>query len=369
MLIALVFFVIYLLMLLQMNIAWHRLPLREKNSIKHLKVSVVIPFRNEAAHLQQLVDDLNRQSYPDFEVLFVNDHSTDQGEERLSLLLEKYNLPGRVLHLKEKEGKKMAISHGIESSSAQIIVTTDADCRFSTHWLETIMYAFQDPLVQMVSGPVYLFGSSFWQRMQALEFSALIGVSGALLYLNKPTMSNGANLAYRKKAFRAVGGFDLIDAIPSGDDELLMDKFYRQKNYRIVFVKEKEAWVRTSALATFKDFKNQRLRWAGKWALKKRFNTIFTSIFVFLVQALQVFLIYTFIDSWKEWEGITAGAFMLLRGIMEYNFIKSVRKSHDSNTSSLVFTVCYLIYPLYVLYFGVASNFEQFEWKGRIYDR
>lgn len=359
----------YVLMLLSISVAWRHIPLQKYGSEMSLKVSVVIPFRNESGNLEQLVKDLRQQSYDHFEVIFVNDHSTDQGGKQLFSLLESSSLKARILHLEEKQGKKMALSHGIEMASGEIIVTTDADCRFGRYWLKTLLMPFSNEHVQMVAGPVYLTGGTFWQRMQSIEFSALIGVGGALINLKRPTMANGANLAYRKAAFLAVDGFENISNTPSGDDELLMDKFHRIKNYRVSFAKDKEAWGATDALSNVKDFKHQRLRWAGKWRVKSRFNTIFAALIVFVIQLAQVYLYYFFLSHWMDWEGLLAVILLLLKGGMEYEFIRSVRKSHGDKTSSLVFTACYLIYPFYVLYIGIASNIKQFEWKGRIYDR
>lgn len=369
MLVAFIFLVLYLLMLLFMMVAWYQIPTVKDKSEKQFKVSVVIPFRNELAHLEQLVKDLERQTHTDFEVLFVNDHSTDQGAELLSSILKKHYFHARLLHLREKEGKKMALAQGIDSASGEIIVTTDADCRFSEKWLEALVQPFCDEKVLMVAGPVYLSGSSLWQRMQSIEFSALMGVGGAMIHFKKPTMANGANLAYRKSTFHAVKGFENISDTPSGDDELLMDKFKRYQRGSIVFIKQREAWVKTQALPTFQEFHHQRLRWAGKWRVRKRGNTMVTAFFIFLMQAIQLYLVYVLINSWMEWKGITSGVFILLRAMMEYHLIRRVRKSHDGSTSSWVFTACYLIYPLYVLYFGIASNIKQFEWKGRVYDR
>lgn len=359
---------LYLLLVLLLLVAWYRIPLQKFAGETGMKVSVVIPFRNESQHLVHLVEGLNQQSYHHFEVIFVNDHSTDQGEKQLLSLLKNSALKAQILHLKDKEGKKKALSLGIERACGEIIVTTDADCRFGRHWLKTLLKPFSNEHVQMVAGSVYLEGETFWQRMQSLEFSALIGVGGALINLKIPTMANGANLAYRKAAFLAVNGFDNIDETPSGDDELLMDKFHRVEDFKVSFVKDKEAWVITDALLRPKDFKHQRLRWASKWRVKSRLNTIFGALFVFVIQLAQIYLCYLVLSRGLAWEGILSGIVLLARGGMEYAFIRSIRKAHESNTSWVVFTACYLIYPLYVLYIGVMSNFKQFEWKGRVYD-
>ena len=77
-------------------------------------------------------------------------------------------------------------------------------------------------------------------------------------------MCNGANLAYEKKVFYEVNGFEGIDEIASGDDMLLMHKIQKVYPDKIMFLKSPEVIVQTQPAETLKDFMNQRIRWASK---------------------------------------------------------------------------------------------------------
>ncbi len=99
---------------------------------------------------------------------------------------------------------------------------------------------------------------------QSLDFMTLQGITAAVVHKKQMTMCNGANMAYERAAFYEVGGFAGIDNIASGDDMLLMHKIYKQYPDRVLFLKSKEAIVKTAPVNTISQFFNQRIRWASK---------------------------------------------------------------------------------------------------------
>ncbi|MEO6812876.1 MAG: glycosyltransferase family 2 protein, partial [Ginsengibacter sp.] len=99
---------------------------------------------------------------------------------------------------------------------------------------------------------------------QSLDFMTLQGITGASVYKKFHSMCNGANLAYEKKVFYEVNGFEGIDEIASGDDMLLMHKIQKAYPDKILFLKSTDVIVQTQPTATMKDFMNQRIRWASK---------------------------------------------------------------------------------------------------------
>ena len=77
-------------------------------------------------------------------------------------------------------------------------------------------------------------------------------------------MCNGANLAYERKLFYEVDGFAGIDHIASGDDMLLMHKIAKKYPGKIYYLKSVDAIVSTHPMQSWKQFFNQRIRWASK---------------------------------------------------------------------------------------------------------
>ena len=330
-----------------------------------LSATVLVPFRNEEKNLPEIIECLNNQSFSNFEVIFINDHSSDKSLQVLDETLPKNLLNARFINLTTSKGKKAAIAKGIEEAQYELIVTTDADCHMNLKWLSNMFAPFYKEEIQMVLGPVMLTGNPHWKLIQSLEFTPLIGITALAAQLGNPIMANGANLAYRKSAFEQVGGFDGINETPSGDDELLMNKFRKMFKKGVVFNPSNQALVTTEAFSDWRSFLNQRLRWASKWNIGARPVTMALAVFVFLFHLLQLMgLVSVFlIPEMSKW-WIYA---LSLKLISEYVFIHSVRNRFNFKTPIIPFLLCFILYPFYAIYFGIAANFKKFEWKGRKY--
>lgn len=330
-----------------------------------IPLTVIVPFRNEVDNLPRLVASLDKQSHNDFEVLFVNDHSGDQGEVVLDNLLSSVHFRYQLFTLIEVEGKKAAINFALNQAGNDLVITTDADCEMGPHWLKEMSYPFVNPALKMLVGPIGLTGNSYWKKMQSIESSAMIGVGGAMLRLGKPLMANGANLAYRKAIFNELNGFEGISNTPSGDDELLMNKVFRQYPSGIQFLKLPAAMVYTEGLDNWREFRQQRLRWASKWKVGQRMSTQLVALFIFLIQLVQLVLIGSLFIS-NPYLGITLTC-LLSKFLIELILLWSVRRSLGQKMCWIPTVINYLLYPFYAIYFGVAANFGKFEWKGRSY--
>ncbi|MBK9099225.1 MAG: hypothetical protein IPM14_14125 [bacterium] len=101
-------------------------------------------------------------------------------------------------------------------------------------------------------------------EFQKLEFAGLVLCGAGLIGAGHPTICNAANIAYRKKVFDEVGGFNDNMDLSSGDDELLMQKIARDTDFKVKFCINKKAIVKTSANQSIGDFYQQRKRWASK---------------------------------------------------------------------------------------------------------
>ncbi|HEY9117189.1 MAG TPA: glycosyltransferase, partial [Roseivirga sp.] len=301
----------------------------------------------------------------DFEVIFINDHSTDHSVTVLYEALANAQFSWKLLELVEATGKKAALKLGIEKAGHEIIVTTDADCQMGPLWLQTISANFIDPAIQMVLGPIMLTGNSPWQTLQSIEYTPLVGITRIMAEQGQPMMANGGNLAYRKEAFFQVSGFDGIDQTPSGDDELLMHKISRQFPGGVVYQSSAEALVTSEALPEWKSFLNQRLRWASKWRVAKRPGTMGMAIFVVFIQlATLSMMVGLFLSpAYRMWFGIG----LIIKLLIEFLFVWKIRRTYSFGTPILYFILCFILYPFYALYFGLAANFMNFEWKGRKY--
>mgnify|MGYP001081155998 CR=1 FL=1 len=138
--------------------AWQQISRQEQ--LSDLPVSVIIPFRNEEKNLKRLAKGLAQQSHENFELIFVDDHSDDEGPELLLKYLKGQSLTFRLFRLDESTGKKAAITKGVQESRNALIVTTDADCYMDANWLRSMVAQFENEQIHLVSGPVSLIKNS-----------------------------------------------------------------------------------------------------------------------------------------------------------------------------------------------------------------
>lgn len=322
-----------------------------------LTVTVIVPVRNEEENIASLIECLLKQSLAHFEVIIVDDDSSD----RTIQIAQSFRDP-RVKVIKNNGlGKKMAIDTGVRAASNEIIVTTDGDCVFGSEWLYTIQQAFSND-VSMVAGPVRMEAIDFLGRLQQIEFSSLVGSAGALIQLGKPVMCNGANLAFRKSAFFEVRGYEGNFNVASGDDEFLMRKILSRFPSGVRFLKNQAALVSTHAATSLSQLIHQRRRWAAKSRRNTSFFGIAVAIYVAFVQlSTLVVMGYAFVNPQ------IALPLLLLRFAADGIVLTTFCRFLTIPFSPVHFIVLSVCYPLYVCYIAVTSLFTTFEWKGRPY--
>jgi poly-beta-1,6-N-acetyl-D-glucosamine synthase len=362
-----VIFLKYSVLVLVLAFGWAKWNDQAKNKTipKNRSISVVVAFRNEGSRLLQLIEDLESQSYNkgSFEVILIDDHSEDGS---LNLLKERNTqLNIKNLQLKDRTaGKKAALDAGIQQAIGEIIVTTDADCRLKSSWLTIINQQFGDEDIKLVTGLVRINESkSLFSRLQALEFSSLIGMTGATIGLGHPVMCNGANLAFLRSAYKEVDGYKGNENIPSGDDEFLMRKISARWSRSIGFMANAEAVVATAPIHSFSEWINQRLRWASKW---KHNSSLFTQAIALIVLSFHLCFILFFILA-------VAGMFTLKHAFLlwgvkmfaEAIFLIPACSLLQLRWRWLSFLILQFSYSFYVVGIGILSQVRGYRWKGR----
>jgi len=236
----------------------------------NLLFSVLVAARNEAASLPHLLQALRSQHLPAacFEVLIADDHSTDDTAALVAAAAAEAPRAVRLVQLPPGlSGKKAALATAEAEARAPWVVCTDADCCPGPSWL--LAYAnllASQPDLHFVSGPVRLTpGGAWFDGVLGLEFAGLVGVGGACIARGRPTMCNGANLAFRRRTFHEVGGYADNQGLASGDDEFLLHKMHLRYPSGVRFLADARAVVDTPAPATLRTLLRQRVRWASKW--------------------------------------------------------------------------------------------------------
>lgn len=288
-LILLFFFACYCIWLTALIIGFNRIIVfSEEIATSKTGFSVIIPVRNEAENLPNLLKTIDQLNYPSalFEVIFVNDASEDSSEECIQNAIEDSVFTIKVIQNKRLSNapKKDAISEAIKKSSFEWIITSDADCELPKHWLKTLDSFIQSHNPVMVCAPViYKTEGSILQNFQHLDGLSLQAVTIGSFGLKNPLLSNGANLAYSKGAFYQVKGFTGNDHLASGDDVFLLEKMKREFPKKVLFLKAIDSIVATKPQQTWQAVINQRVRWTSKTSKQKNAASILLGLLVFIV--------------------------------------------------------------------------------------
>ena len=361
-------YVVFLIIIIR---GWTRTGTRKHGKTDKPFVSIVIPVRDEVRNIPDLITCLENQEYGTglFEVIFIDDHSSDGTAERIREYAQSGLLEIKVFAL-DTTGtatapKKAAISLGVAESSGPIVLLTDGDVTFGAHWIESMVEAFNDPLVRFVSGPVMMHSTRCVEDIQAIEFSSLIGTGAAFISYNRPVLCNAANLAFRKAAFDEVNGYEGYSQIASGDDEFLMYKIDRRYPASVTFAGREEATVWIEPVSGLRDFIHQRRRWAGKWARHPNPGTKVLAVYIFLVHLS--FLMLIIAGLLKLVPAFVVIVLWIVKTFLEFVFFKRIHRFFNKKLKLAPFIISSLIYSIYAVTFGILSNFGRYTWKGRYY--
>ncbi len=359
--------IIYLFIILFFYKGWKQIPeYHPTKPINNLKISVIIPVRNEKGTVHNLIRDLEQQNYPEnnYEVILVDDHSTDGSYDFLKEQLNgKPNY--KILH-NDGFGKKQALLAGIDQSMGDIIITTDADCRFGKEWLLTVSGFFQEKKPAMVLGPVIpIRKNTFINDLLALEFLSLMGSTAGAAGIGHPIMSNGANLAYLPDVLHELKD-PFLKRTPSGEDVFLMLNIKRTRKFDIKFLKSKEAAAYTPLQMSVKGFLHQRIRWVSKNKMYRDADVIITSLVVWLTNFILLSSLLAIILR-HEYIILFAGL-LILKSFPDYLLLREVTRFFERERLLRLFLPLQLIYIVYVTFIGLFGIFHVgFSWKERKY--
>jgi len=375
-LIAALLMVGYLLLLFHYRKSWQTIPdfIISENKIPSGKtfISVIVAARNEEKNIGKLIAAIQKQNYPShlFELIIVDDHSTDKTAEVIKPFLSNQIrlIPLQLANKVTIAFKKAAIDIGIKNSKGDLIITTDADCNMSENWLSTIAAFYEQHHPKMIVMPVVIKNNnSFLGLFQTLDFMSLQGITAAAVHKKIHGMCNGANLAYTRKVFDEVNGFEGIDHIASGDDMLLMHKISKKYKNEILFLKSKNVIVETQPETNISGFINQRIRWASK-ADKYEDKSLFpVLLLVYLVNLLITILFFKFMFFNFEFSILIFYFFLLLtiKTTTELYFLFPVSRFFGYTKLLCWFPLFQPFHILYTVVAGWMGKFGSYKWKGR----
>ncbi len=220
--------------------------------------SIVVPAYNEEAGIVAAVQSLADSDYPSFEVIVVDDGSTDRTYALVAELVTVNELSHVTLIHQQNAGKANALNTGIARAQGNIVITVDGDTVFAPDTLQTLVQPFRDERVGAVSGNAKVANRNGvlgrWQHVEyVMGFNLdrrMYDVLGCM-----PTVP-GAVGAFRKDALHTVGGFS--DDTLAEDTDITMA--LHRAGWRVAY--EPRALAYTEAPQGLRDLWRQRYRWS-----------------------------------------------------------------------------------------------------------
>ncbi len=221
-------------------------------------VSILVPCHNEGDNLRETIAALDNQNYPDFEIIAIDDGSTDRTPELLDELSRQYARL-RVVHLAENQGKPTALRMGALASPHEFLICIDGDALLDPDATGWIMQHFvASPHVGAVTGnPRVRTRSTLLGKIQVGEFSSIVGlIKRAQRIYGRVFTVSGVVAGFRKSALQQVDYWSM-DAITEDID---VSWKLQLKGWDIRFESNALCWILMPE--TLKGLWRQRLRWA-----------------------------------------------------------------------------------------------------------
>lgn len=305
----------YLLLFLRFAISKKEVPI-EPDSFP--SISVLVYIKNNVKNLENNLNAILNQDYPDFEIVLINDSSTD---ESLTIIEEfQKNNPQTPIHLTNVHGnemfwgsKKYALTLGIKRAKNNYLLFTDGHCKPMTNqWIREMSKGFQNNNQLVLGYSNYIKRKGFFNLI--LRFDTLLNAIHYLSFAKaKMTYKGvGRNLAYTSKVYYDNSGFISHVKMPAGDDDLFINEVAKKTNTSLVYsanayveatpLKDWEAWhsMRKNSAWTFRYYKTKH---------KIVLSTYFFSTALFWIGAIVAF----FLLDWQ-----TATALIAFRLIIQY---------------------------------------------------
>ncbi|TWO34308.1 glycosyltransferase [Seonamhaeicola sediminis] len=277
---------------------------QKKQSAKKIAVSVIVCAKNEAKNLKTFLPSIISQEYPDFEIVLINDASTDNTLKVMEAFKKEYNNI-KIVDVKNVEAfwgnKKYALTLGIKASKNDYLLFTDADCKpVSKYWIKDMTAHFSNQRTIVLGYGAYSkIKNSLLNKLVRFETLVTAIQYFSFAKLGIPYMGVGRNLAYAKKEFFDANGFINHIQVRSGDDDLFINQVASKNNTAICY--SKHSFTESIPKTTFKDWFKQKRRHISTAKLYKVKHKLLLSIiytFTLLFWVLALILLPT-LFNWR----------------------------------------------------------------------
>ncbi len=327
-------------------------------------VSVIICAKNESENLRRFLPCILDQDYPCFEVIVVNDGSTDETSDLLQELSLTYPNLYRTFvpeNANIRSTKKLGLTIGIKAAKFDVLLFTDADCEpASNKWIANIARNFTQSTEFVLGYGAYMHEKGFMSRMISFD-TLFIGMQSLGYALTgHPYMGVGRNMAYRKETFVRMKGFSKSLAIQSGDDDLFVNNGANEYNTRVEISPESVTW--SVPKSTYRSWFRQKERHLSTSSFYKAdglmrigMEVISRGLFYALICAIAI------VSPWIF--AAVAGLLFLARYVVQMVVTNKVAKQFGERRFYLSLLLFDILLPLISLYIKLFSKKTIFRWK------
>ncbi|GAL66758.1 N-acetylglucosaminyltransferase [Jejuia pallidilutea] len=342
------------------------------------RFSVVVPFRNEAENLPQLLKSITALNYTKqlFEIILVDDDSDDDSVKIIKEFIDtistetgitKTNISLITTKKTSTSPKKDAITTAIKAAKYEWIITTDADCIVPKFWLDSFDEFIQNRKPTCIVAPVtYIEDGTFLGRFQLLDLFSLQGATIGGFGLKRPFLCNGANFAYTKSVFNTLNGFKGNTNIASGDDIFLLEKIIKKQPNNVYYLKCEKAIVSTKPQHTWQQLIEQRVRWAAKTSAYNNWFGKVTALIIFLTNFLIILLLLAVLGLFnlKIWVYI-----LVIKLHIDFLLLYKTSAFFNQRRAFKSFLTSFFLYPFLTNYVALRSVIKGYQWKGRTFKK
>jgi cellulose synthase/poly-beta-1,6-N-acetylglucosamine synthase-like glycosyltransferase len=314
-------------------------------------VSVIICAKDESENLRKFLPFVLQQDYPNFEVIVINDGSTDESDILLNDLSAEYtNLRTTFVPVgaNNLSTKKLGLTLGIKAAKNDLLLFTDADCMpEDKFWIARMARNFSTETEFVLGYGAYFNKKGFLNRLITYD-TLFIGLQYlGMAAARKPYMGVGRNLAYRKETFFAHKGFAATLHLSSGDDDLMVNKACNSENTRVEISSDSITWSEPNR--TYKGWFYQKERHLSVSAYYKG-----SSKFRLALEPMTRGLFYLAFIASLVFGGlivqIAAGVLFVARFIVQLSIINGSSKHFGERKYVLTLPVLDIFLPLVSLY-------------------
>lgn len=327
-------------------------------------VSVIICAKNEADNLTEFLPKFLTQEYHKFEVIVVNDCSSDNTDDVLREYARIFpNL--HVITIKEdeyyKHGKKFALMVGIKGAKYEHLLFTDGDCYpQSEHWIREMVQGYTSEKEIVIGYGPYRAEKSFLNKLIRFDTFAIAIQYLSLAIDNKAYMGVGRNLSYKKDLFFKNKGFSTHYHINSGDDDLFINQNATHVNVGVIITKDSLTY--SIPARSFSEWNRQKARHLSTSTMyngpsKNRLGILHTNNYLFY--ALFIASLF-FIDMIS----VTAALFVIKSVVQLIVFNKAAKKLEEKDLTAGLLLFEFLLLFLYPVWHTQKRYANTTKWKG-----